>query len=418
MATSNDFSRLDRNAAKRHHFLPQFLLRGFAHQRNGKDCLFQIETTSRRAPLRVNVRTAASRRRLYTALDEEGQPSNRNEGYLALVETHAAPALRRLVEEPGSLSPGERATIAFFVALQTMRTPAAAEDVTKLANAALQTAASELSSDRRAFADRHREFFDDGATAAEIEQFRLRTLEQIREGRIRVSGEGGAAFGLGFEHAVENAPMLFAFDWTLLQASEGGLITSDRGYAIHDPTPPYPWAGQGPVSSENSETTLPLSDTHCLVMRPVPAASGLTMREISKSEVENLNLRMYGWADTYVFAKTQSALDAVRAASRRRPANVIRPRPLCQVALLEPDPADDSLANANLRRGWPAQLRNERGELRDYIVIPIDEPHPDLRKQADELTEHRARKRAGIEPHEPFHGRITNHPVHPLDIST
>jgi hypothetical protein len=58
------------------------------------------------------------------------------------------------------------------------------------------------------------------------------------------------------------------------------------------------------------------------------------------------------------------------------------------------------------------------GELRDYIVIPVDKPYADLWRQADELTERRALKRAGIAPNEPFHGRITNHPVHPLDIST
>lgn len=77
MATTNDFSRLDRNAAKRHHFLPQFLLRGFAHRHKGKACLFQMETASRRAPLRVDVRTAASRHRLYTGLDKDGQLSKR-----------------------------------------------------------------------------------------------------------------------------------------------------------------------------------------------------------------------------------------------------------------------------------------------------------------------------------------------------
>jgi hypothetical protein len=40
MGVSGDFSRLDRRQAKRHQFLPQFLLRGFAHQHNGKDRLF------------------------------------------------------------------------------------------------------------------------------------------------------------------------------------------------------------------------------------------------------------------------------------------------------------------------------------------------------------------------------------------
>src|SRR4051812_9706005 len=118
MGVSGDFSRLDRNQAKRHHFLPQFLLRGFAHEHNGNDRLFQMETASRGAPRRVDLRTAASRRRLYTAIDGDGEPSNRNEGYLALVENHAAPALEQLIKDPASLSPAERATISFFVALQ------------------------------------------------------------------------------------------------------------------------------------------------------------------------------------------------------------------------------------------------------------------------------------------------------------
>jgi hypothetical protein len=416
MAVSNDYSLLDRNAAKRHHFLSQFLLRGFAYEDNGNR-LFQMETTSRRVPLRVDLRTAASRHRLYVALDEQGRPSNRNEGYLALVEQHAAPALRRMMDDPSSLSPGERATIAFFVALQTMRTPAAAEQVASIANAAFRTTATESFSDRRAFAERYRELFDEGASEEEIERFRLETLDQIREGKVRASGKDGAAFGTALQHAVENVPMLIAFDWTLLRARGGGLITSDRGYAIHDPTPPYPWTAQGLLSSENSETTVPLSDECCLLMRPVPASSGLTVSEISTDDVETLNLRMYGWAEKYVFAKTQGALAAVRIASRRRPGDVIRPKPFCQVALVQADPNDGSLAEANRRRGWPAQLCNAEGELCDYIVIPTDKPHADLWKLADEMTERRARKRADIGPDEPVEGRIINKPLHPLDIS-
>jgi hypothetical protein len=84
MGESGDFSRLDGNQAKRHHFLPQFPLHGFAQERGGKERLFQMETASRGAPRPVDFRTAASRRRLYTAIGEDGEPSNRNAGYPAL----------------------------------------------------------------------------------------------------------------------------------------------------------------------------------------------------------------------------------------------------------------------------------------------------------------------------------------------
>jgi hypothetical protein len=227
----------------------------------------------------------------------------------------------------------------------------------------------------------------------------------------------GAAFSTGFQHAIENVPALIAFDWTLLHAPSGGVATSDRGYAIYDPTPPYPWTAPSLLSSENSVTTVPLSDTHCLLVRPSPASSGLVVRELQADEVDRLNLRTLGWAETHVFARSQATLADLRVAARRRPADVLRPKPFCQVALLEPDPDDDALATENLRRGWPAQLRNDDGEPGDYIVIRWTNRTPELWKRADELTERRARKRAGLSTDEPFEGRITNLPLHPLDIS-
>jgi Protein of unknown function (DUF4238) len=417
MVESNDFSRLDNSAAKRHHFVSQFLLRGFARTHKDKHCVFQMETKARGAPLRVDVRTAASRHRFYAVRGEDGTMSNRNEGYLALVEEHAAPALQHLLDDPATLSPGERATIAFFIALQTMRTPAAAEQITAVANAAFRTSASEFYSDRRAFSENYRDFFGEEASDEEIEQFRQETIAQIHDGRLRLSGRA-AALSAGLTHAVDNVPMLIEFDWTLLRASDGGFITSDRGYAIHDPTPPYPWASQGILSSAKSETTVPLSDTACLVVRPLPPGGGLTAREAAAREIETINLRTYGWADKYVFGRTQGALVAVRTAARRDPAKVVRPKPFTQVVLLEADPNDSSLAEENSRRGWPPQLLNGDGQLRDYIVIPTDHPHPELRKRADELAERRARNRLGIGSNERLEGHIINTPLHLVGRAT
>jgi Protein of unknown function (DUF4238) len=413
MAESNDFSRLDKTNAKRHHFLPQLLLRGFARDHQGKDCIFQMETTSRKAPRRVDIRTAASRRRLYAIPDEDGELSNRHEGYLALVETHAAPAIRRLLDDPSALSPPDRATIAFFVALQTMRTPAAAQQITEIVNATFRMAASERFSDRAAFATSYREQYGDAASDDEVERFRQEVIASVREGRVRLTTPHGGAFAVGLTSAAEQVPMLFAFDWTLLRA-EGGFVTSDRAFAIHDPTPEYPWQPQAICSSPGSETTLPLSDRECLLVRPA-LEGGLVVQHVSAEAVETINLRTFGWADRHVFGATQEDLVAARQACRRRRADVVRPKPFCHVALLEPDPDDSSLAERNIQRGWPGQLTHD-GTLRDYIVIPADAPHAELWTLADETTERRARKRAGIGDDEPFEGRIINNMLHPTEL--
>lgn len=347
--------------------------------------------------------------------DEDGEPSNRHESYLALVESHAARALRSLLGNPAGLSPPDRATIAFFVALQTMRTPAAAQQITELVNAAFRISASERFSDRRAFAAFHREYHGNGASEETIERFRQEVITSVREGKVRLTTPGGGAFSLGLTHAAEQVPMLFEFDWVLLRA-DGGFITSDRGFAIHDPTPQFPWQAQAILSSPNSETTMPLSDSECLLLRLEPMGGGLTVQEVSPDVVETINLRTYGWADRHVFGATQDDLVSVRKASGRRPADVIRPKPFCHVALLDPDPEDNSLVERNLRLGWPARLPRD-GELHDYIVIPAEEPHPELWALADGLTESRARKRSGVADGDPFDGRIINDTIHPLDLS-
>jgi hypothetical protein len=413
MSLAGDFSALEKNQAKRQHFLPQLLLRKFAFVKDGQEGIFQMKAAGRAAPRRVGVRQAASRKGLYSVLGEDGELSNRHEGYLALIEEHAAPALTCLLEDPDSLSPGQRATIAYFIAVQTMRTPDAAAQVNAVAQTAFQNVTSEMFSDRAAFAERHREFFGEGADEAEIEAFRKKIIESVRDEEMRIVGARGAAFAEGLRHAVELVPAIIALDWTLLRAPGGGIITCDRGYAIHDPTPPVPWATQGLLSSENSETTFPLSSDACLLLRPEPASAGLSIGELDSQQVEKINLRTYGWAEEYVFGETQAALVAVRKAARERPADVNRPRPFCEAILIELDPGDDSLARENLSRAWPAYLPNGNGEPRDYVVIPIGEGEGPRRKRVDELVGRRARKRAGVGPDDPLPGRIVNSMVGP-----
>jgi hypothetical protein len=374
-----------------------------------------MEAKSRRAPRRVDVKTAASRRRLYAAPDDDGELSNRNEAYLALIEDHAAPALRQLISDPTSISAGQRATIAIFVAVQTMRTPAAAEQVTEVANMAFQTWAAEIYSDKEAFAARHREFSGGDPSDEEVEAFRQEMIASVRDGRVRLAGQA-AALSSGLTHAIEIVPMLIEFDWTLLQAPSGGFITSDRAYAIHDPAPRFPWGHQALLSSEKSETTMPLGDKTCLLMRPTPMGCGLHVREASAKEIETINLRTYGWADEYLFARTQDALAEVRKAAKRRPGDVVRPKPFARVVLLDRDPDDNSLAEENIRRGWPPWLSDEAGDPHDYMIIPSDKPHPELLARVEDLTEQRARKRAGAGPDEPFEGGLTSIELHPFDI--
>jgi hypothetical protein len=412
---SGDFSRLEADFTKRHHYVSQFVLRGFSNPRDGGR-IYQMTTAGRGAPKAIGVRDAAVRKNLYRATDENGVVTNRHEGYLALIESKAAPTIQRLLEAPESMKSGDRATIAFFVAFQIMRTPAAAEQVTEAANMAFRMAATDMYSNKVEFAKNHRQ--KDGRDLApdEIEQFRIDMLKAIGDGDVRISGENGAHFAAGFEHAIDNIPPLIAFDWLLLRAPAGGFVTSDRGYAIHDPSPPFPWSAQGILSSPAAETLVPLTDTAALIMRPGTGASRFDVQEIAGEVVQRLNLRTFGWATGYVYARSQATLAKLRVAARRRPDTVIRPKPICSVIGIEIDPTDPTLAQENTARGWPTHVTGSRGQLLDYIVAPGDGPHPELHRRADQLTEQRARRRLGIAPNTEIDGQVVTRPMHPLDV--
>ena len=254
---------------------------------------------------------AAVRNRLYDAVEEDGTRTRKIEGYFGMVESGGAPALERFLADPLSLSAEDRASLAFLLAHQIMRTPAAAETIDKLAQAAFQTAASGWFSDQPSYAEAHRRFYKDDATDDEIEQAGQETLASIRAGNVIIADRGGAAFAMGIGHAAEQSFLLFDYDWTLLHCPRA-FITSDRAYAIHDPTPPWPWAAQGILSSVAVEVCIPLSEDYCLLLRPregagtAPATSRSSFsRSTRPTQRSSISASMAGWTGTSTAAVKQ-----------------------------------------------------------------------------------------------------------------
>ena len=69
--------------AKRHHFVPEFLLHRFSVERNGRLRVLQLDLATGK-PVWVDPGTAASRKRLYALPDEAGGTHNLLESYFAV----------------------------------------------------------------------------------------------------------------------------------------------------------------------------------------------------------------------------------------------------------------------------------------------------------------------------------------------
>jgi len=264
----------------------------------------------------IPTRTAASRRYFYRIPEREGVPPNWMEGFFSRVEGHAAPLLKRLIAGDLQLTDPERATLSFFFAIQMQRTPVAASQIRGVANAVFQAWAGTRFTNKELFAADYREVFGD-ASEEEIEEFREKVARDVREGRVEVTDPGGAAFGQGLLVAPYQSWIIFEADWTVMVCANA-FVTSDRGFAIHDPAPPFPWTTQSLLSSPLSETTLPLDKSTCLMIRI--GAGRIVLADVSHQEAMAQNLRLYGWADEYIFGQSQEVVVKVRQAAKATPA--------------------------------------------------------------------------------------------------
>jgi hypothetical protein len=397
--------------AKRQHFVPRLMLRRFAREIDKKHLFYQLDVRTG-APRRVPIEDAASRRYFYAVSGEDGKRHNRVEGFLALVEGHASVALDRLLDDPESLSDPDRATLSFFFALLDPRTPGGNQQMQHSSDNSMRMLLATDFADAEAFANTYRHLFADDSDE-EIEAFRERTLRMLETGEIGFADPKTQALRLGISVAGGVAYVVFDMCWTLLRRS-GAFITSDRGLAMHDATPEYPWSGQGWGSSAGVEVAIPLTSDICLSLHhdePRPA-----IQDVEQHAADATNLRMYGWANGYIYGTSQELVASVRQLAKRRPADVIRPIPHSQVLLLEADPTDTSIADTNARRGWPRYLTSD-GLRHDYFVIGPQDNATAISARVSRLVQERAAKKMGLPPGRRPPGRGDIVPVSPFDLT-
>ena len=281
-------------------------------------------------------------------------------------------------------------------------------------------------SDRNAFAElleRQAEADEELRLDSEdAEALRQKTLEMLENETLKlVDQDGGATTGLLIEIAHDTAALMFAgMEWTLLRAEQAEFVTSDRGMSSFDPTPKHPWSSHGIYSSPNAETYFPISSGAAIMV--TPGRPTLHVSEATTSMVAETNLRIYGWANRYVFGRNQEAVARVRRGAKKRPQIAVPPIPRRLVQVIERDPADDRLARAHQARAWPPYMldTNERGRIEqlDYLVIGEDGNAVEIGINASELVRRRALKAAGYDPDSDVElpGRVEVEPLEPGTI--
>lgn len=385
---SNDQAALDTEAI-RHHYVPKLTLKRFALE--GPNQIGQLEIATE-TYVATSLDGAASTQRLYQSTFKDGESHNQIEGYLSIVDGHAAPAIERLLKAPTELNDADRATLSHYFALQMLRTPAVARTIEGISNVTFRATAGMLFSDLEVFAKVHEETHGEQLSGDELVAERDKVVDAIRNGRVRLSGSNGASFAEAIDIAGAMVAGLFDLSWIVLR-SPGTFVTSDRAHAIYDPEPRSPWATQAPLGSAATEISIPLAPEACLMMRP--GSSQVFDQHLVDGEAQHINRRTVAWAERFLYGASEDPLRAAIDYASRDELSHLRPRPQRQPHLIERDPDDDSIARENEQRGWPRTVFHNGVEF-DYVVFDLDPPSPDEMERAEVLAKARAAKRLGL----------------------
>lgn len=315
-------------AGKQHHFLPQFLLRRFAVKSGDRAGLVWRADLDRQLLRQVAPKHEAAKRFYYRLPPEIELPGLTVEELLGKIETGAAAAAIKY-ERGQRLDREDREWLAFFLLLQRRRTPAGRrelrfmDEVTAKLNFEFKLGSKELA--RQALS-----IGGAAPTDAEVERWQQETLAQLRSGEIVVESTAEREVALMFAHLDTIVPTLLGeFDWRFIEIKRSGeFVLPDCGVTLYDPTPTFPSAATGLMSSPTSETVLHLSPKLVMVVRP---GRGVGDREeASAGQIETLNLRAVADSERCIYGSSEEVVTQVLDAADANPQRIeaMRPRPM------------------------------------------------------------------------------------------
>jgi hypothetical protein len=304
---------------KRHHYVPRFLLKRFAEHPDAKKPSVWWLSKATGANARRNVENEAVIGHYYRISNATDVPAGFPEKVLSDIEGPAAEAIREVETQPRSLSLEHRQALALFVVLQHKRTPAGREHLRFVDELTHRLLTEVNLNNPESWADAMKTT-GDFESDEQAERERLETLRDFQEGRVIVESTPDREIAGMFLAAPEVSSFLAtdAFSWSLLQPNgEQRFVLGDSPVALYETGSPEKPGGLG-FAAPGVETTLPLSPTTCLLLRP-RAESRLRVIPVDDNAVRHINLRSYAWAQRCIWGASHQDVVDVRIAAKQDP---------------------------------------------------------------------------------------------------
>ena len=252
-----------RSEARKHHFVTQSYLRGFADG-EGYLRVIDLERGSERRQLPKEV----AHQRDFFRVGAPGVPPNLVEDAMEQIEGPAVEAVRRVVSSEEAMSDEDRGHLLALVALHASRVPRVRQVRASFWDATSKSALGAMLSSREAW----------DATQAGMERSGLVAPREVPYEEMRdYAHRGQFSVGLGQTHEVMQAvqmadlvcDMLLERHWSVLEASPHGcpFVCSDDPVGLWWSTPKPPSSFGPGFGLPDTDVTFPLTSTHALLGR-------------------------------------------------------------------------------------------------------------------------------------------------------
>jgi len=289
---------------KKHHFLPQFYLRGFS--REDHVCLYDREKREYRRQKPINI---AFVKHFYTTALEGGESDTLVEEMLSRIEGQAKPIIDDLISGK-HLTLTQRFRLSRFLGFLFTRTPKFDRETTQLADQTHKQIAKELIPTVEAAARVLEKSGNDTFVTAES------FFDFIHKERFQITGHRNIVLDFMMKHAQEASKGLFSMNWEVVHApSKRAFITSDApfGYIVPDNLKDTDRPILG-ILSEEILKVIPLSPE--IALRIGAYGLGFSHVVVDRRELAKINLAVAKECDRFLIGTNEDSVRFVVERSR------------------------------------------------------------------------------------------------------
>jgi Protein of unknown function (DUF4238) len=290
--------------SKRHHYLPQFYLKGFTGE-GGLLCIFDRKTNTFRKQQPLNT---AHEREFYTTINNQGVKSDGIERMFSGLESVACNVISRLNTRRTAewKDEQERVSFAIFIAYFYTRIPAFDREQTIFAEHMYRARmkADHLTED--AAARSLRQFAQ--ATGEDVDAETIRAVHKmVRDDSYDVDVPRQLTIRLMIDTALHLAETLLTLDWTFVTApADLAFITSDAPFVIAPPPGEDDYRACG-LLTPGAASAITLSPRKCLVIEG--EGGGESYCRIQKDGARRINENVATNSARFVIGRDQAYLE-------------------------------------------------------------------------------------------------------------